>query len=131
MDAINSAAAQGDLDRKNELQAHLWLDGPLSPPGRVGGETRQLFLSMNGAALRAPNPAYEEPSAWEHLEAIHAPTLVMWGDLDLPSLQERCKLLAKRIPAAQSFVLSGTAHLPALEEPLEFNSALERYLETF
>lgn len=130
MDAISAAGARGDLDTKTELQAHLWLDGPLSPPGRVGGETRRLFLSMNGTALRAAHPgaASEEPSAWERLEAIQAPTLVMWGDLDLPHLQERCKLLAQRIPAAQSIVLPGTAHLTALENPQQFNAALWQYL---
>lgn len=129
--AISAAAERGDLGGKNELQARLWLDGPLSPPGRVGGTIRQLFLSMNGTALRAvpPGVASEEPSAWDQLEAIKTPTLVMWGDLDLPHLQERSKLLAQRIPAAQSIVLSGTAHLPALEDPQQFNAALARYLE--
>lgn len=134
MDAINTATTQGDLDKRNELQAHAWLDGPLSPPGRVGGETRELFLSMNSTALRANFPGTaveEEPSAWESLEAIRTPTLVIWGDLDMPYLQERCKLLARRIPGAQSLVLAGTAHLPALEAPLEFNSVLGRYLEGF
>jgi pimeloyl-ACP methyl ester carboxylesterase len=133
MDAISAAAAQGDLDAKNELQARLWLDGPLSPPERVGGEIRRLFLSMNGSALRAADPglASEEPSAWEQLEAVKAPTLVMWGDLDLPHLQERCKLVAQRIPGAQSCVLQGTAHLPALEAPREFNSVLGHFLKDF
>jgi len=128
VDAISTATAQGDLDKKNELQAHAWLDGPLSPPGRVGGEARELFLSMNGTALRATNPGVateEEPSAWENLEAIRTPTLVMWGDLDMPYLQERCELLAQRIPGAQSLVLAGTAHLPALEAPQGFNSVVE------
>lgn len=132
MDAISAAAAQGDLDAKIELQARLWLDGPLSPPERVGGEVRRLFLSMNGTALRAanPGPASEEPSAWEKLEAIKAPTLVMWGDLDLPHLQERCELVAQRVPGAQSFVLQGAAHLSPLEAPQAFNLALGRYFES-
>lgn len=130
MDAISAAAARGDLDTKNELQARLWLDGPLSPPDRVRGEARRLFLSMNGTALRAASPgvASEEPSAWECLEAIQAPTFVLWGDLDLPHLQERSGLLARRIPAAQGFALAGTAHLPALEAPQQFNPVLGRYL---
>ncbi len=128
--AISTAARQGDLDTKNELQARLWLDGPLSPPGRVGGTIRQLFLSMNGKALRAapPGVASEEPGAWDRVETIQVPTLVMWGDLDLPHLQERCKLLAQRIPTAQSVLLPDTAHLPALEAPRQFNAALARYL---
>lgn len=131
MDAINNAAALGELDTKNDLQARLWLDGPLSPPGRVGGEARQLFLTMNGSALRADNPgvASDEPPAWERVQAIQAPTLVLWGDLDVPYLLDRCQLLAKHIPAAESCVLSGTAHLPPLEAPAQFNAVLERFLE--
>ena len=131
MDAISAAEALGDLDAKNELRARLWLDGPLSTAGRVGGDARQLFLSMNGKALRAAHPgaATEESSAWERVEAIRAPTLVLWGDLDLPLLQERCSVLAQRIPGAESFVLRGTAHLPALEAPQQFNSMLRRYLD--
>lgn len=131
MDAIGDAAARDDLDAKNELQARLWLDGPLGPPERVGGEARQLFLAMNGTALRADSPgvASEEPPAWDCVEAIQAPTLVLWGDLDVPYLQKRCKLLAQRIPAAQSFVISGTAHLPVLEAPEQFNAVLGRFLD--
>jgi pimeloyl-ACP methyl ester carboxylesterase len=131
MDAISAAAARGDLDAKNELQARLWLDGPLSPPNRVSGEARRLFLSMNGSALRAASPgaASEEPSAWERMEAIQAPALVLWGDLDLPHLQERSELLARRMPAAQGLVIPGTAHLPPLEAPRQFNPVLARYLQ--
>ncbi|MDP9902362.1 alpha/beta fold hydrolase [Variovorax ginsengisoli] len=131
MDAIGVAAARGDLDTKNELQAQLWLDGPLSPPCRVQGEARRLFLAMNGTALRAESPgvASEEPSAWDRLEAVKPPTLVMWGDLDLPHLQQRSELLAQRIPKAQSVVLPGTAHLPALESPQQFQRALGPFLE--
>lgn len=130
MDTIHATASRGDLDAKNELQAQLWLDGPLSPPGRVGGEARSLFLSMNGTALRAPHPgvAVEEPSAWGRLESIQTPTAVLWGDLDLPHLQDRCRLLAQRIPAAQGTVLPGVAHLPSLEAPQQFNAALARCL---
>ena len=131
VDAISLAAARGDLDMKNGLQAQLWLDGPLSPLGRVDGEARRLFLAMNSAALRAESPgvACEEPPAWDLLEAVKPRTLVMWGDLDLPHLQQRSRLLAQRIPGAQSVVLPGTAHLPALESPQQFNKAMEPFLE--
>lgn len=131
MDAIGLAGARGDLDTKNELQAQLWLDGPLSPPGRVEGEARRLFLAMNGTALRAESPgvASEEPSAWDRLEEVKPQTLVMWGNLDLPHLQQRSQLLAQRVPGAQSVVLPGTAHLPALESPQQFHRALGPFLE--
>jgi len=34
----------------------MWLDGPSAAEGRVGGPARELFLDMNGRALRAPDP---------------------------------------------------------------------------
>lgn len=130
--AISVASDRGDLSMQNALQAHLWLDGPLSPQGRVGGKARELFLRMNGTALRAPSPgkALDAPSAWAQLESIKVPALVLWGDLDLPQLQERCELLAQRLPRARRVVLSGTAHLPPLEAPGRFNAALANYLAT-
>lgn len=129
-EAIDAADEAGQVDLANELEAQLWLDGPSSPAGRVGGAVRDLFLSMNGIALRAddPGPVQDEPPAWERLEQLNVPTLVLWGDLDLPHLQGRCQQLLQRIPGAEGGVLPGTAHLPGLEAPGPFNDALARFL---
>jgi pimeloyl-ACP methyl ester carboxylesterase len=35
--AAEDAETTGDLDELNRLEAHLWLDGPTAPEGRVGG----------------------------------------------------------------------------------------------
>jgi pimeloyl-ACP methyl ester carboxylesterase len=129
-DAIDAADAAGDIDRVNELEAHLWLDGPLSAPGRVAGEDRALFMAMNGAALRAadPGPALEPASAWQRLESVQAPTMLLWGDRDLPHLQQRCEQMAHRIAHARRVVLTDTAHLPPLEAPQRFNAELAAFL---
>ena len=50
---IEVARNAGDLDTVNRLEAHLWLDGPATQEGRVGGTARSLFLDMNNRALRA------------------------------------------------------------------------------
>jgi pimeloyl-ACP methyl ester carboxylesterase len=128
--AIAAADAVGDLDAVNEQEAQLWLDGPASPAGRVGGAARALFLAMNGIALRAgdPGPVLEAAPAWDRLEQIEAPTLLLWGDLDLPHLQARSGLLVQRIRGARGQVLPGVAHLPSLEAPQAFNAALREFL---
>jgi pimeloyl-ACP methyl ester carboxylesterase len=64
------------------------------------------------------------------VEQLRVPTLVLWGDLDLPHLQLRCQTLVQRIPGAQRVVLEGTAHLPGLEAPARFNTALAAWLAT-
>ena len=51
--AIMAADEAGDLDAVNRHEAHLWLDGPSSPEGRVGGDARELALDMNAIALRS------------------------------------------------------------------------------
>jgi pimeloyl-ACP methyl ester carboxylesterase len=118
-DAIDAADNAGDIDRVNALEAHAWLDGPLAPEGRVGGELRRLFLSMNAIALgAAPMPSLIEPApSYERLREIAVPTLVICGDLDFPHLQARCRQIADRVPRAEGHVVPDTAHLPTLERP--------------
>jgi pimeloyl-ACP methyl ester carboxylesterase len=62
------------------------------------------------------------------LSKIAAPTLLIWGDLDFPHLQERCALLGKRIKGAKTELMPGTAHLPNLEQPKKFNALLDAFL---
>ena len=50
---LDQAFAEGDLDEVNRLEAWLWLDGPGSAEGRVGGHARELALAMNAEVLAA------------------------------------------------------------------------------
>jgi pimeloyl-ACP methyl ester carboxylesterase len=115
--AIDSAGAKADLVEVNRLETWLWLDGAGAPERRVDGAPRELFLDMNGQALRAQEPgAQTDPeSAWGRLEEIGVPVLVMVGELDLNPLQEISRVLAERIPGAQYRKLAHVAHLPHLE----------------
>lgn len=125
--AIETAEAAGQLDELNRLEARLWLDGPGQPEGRVGGAARALFLDMNGIALRSPTAgeALPAPPAWPRLEQLSAPVRLVWGDLDLPHLVDRCQQMAARIPGARTWPLTGVAHLPSLEAPAAFNAVLQ------
>ena len=131
-DAYDAAEQRGDRDALNELEAQVWLDGPEQPTGRVTGALRELFLGMNAIALAAPSPgaAIEPTSAWERIEQIGAPTLIACGRFDFASLVERMHALARRIPAAELFMIEGSAHLPSLEQPDLFNARVARFLES-
>jgi pimeloyl-ACP methyl ester carboxylesterase len=115
--AIDAAEDAGDLEEVNRLEAHLWLDGPAGPEGRVGGEARSLFLDMNWRSLVAEDPGPEEPlsPAWERLREIEVPALVVIGELDLPHIQARSATVSARLPRGRLLVLRGVAHLPTLE----------------
>lgn len=127
---VEAAEAAADIDAINALEAHAWLDGPLAREGRVGGAVRDLFLAMNEIALRAEvrGEALPPPPAYDRVEDIRVPTLVVWGDLDFPDLARRCEGLARRIPGAQALLLRDAAHLPNLEHPDAFNRALLAFL---
>lgn len=130
VEEMDAAEEAGDLDRLNTLEAHAWLDGPAEAAGRVSGPVRELFLDMNGLALRAGPTGDERQAApaWPRLETLRTPTLVVYGDLDFPHLQERCAHIARAVPEARSVILPGTAHLPNLEQPERFNAVLNEFL---
>ena len=101
MAAYEAAEEGDDLDELNRIEAHAWLDGWAAPEGRVTGPARDLFLDMNGIALRAVDPGDEHPlpSAWDRLGEIAVPTLVLCGDLDVVCLPTS-RHLAAEIPGA-------------------------------
>jgi pimeloyl-ACP methyl ester carboxylesterase len=73
---LDAALAAGNLDEVNRLETWLWLDGPSSPEGRVGGKARTLALAMNAIILR--NGAREDEGgsgvdAWHRLDEIQVP----------------------------------------------------------
>lgn len=131
-DALDAAEEAGDLDRVNAIEAHLWLDGPLSAEGRVSGPVRDLFLDMNGVALRKPEIPKEEtpPDAYGRLAALTMPVLLISGDLDFDYVRARHAHLGQTLPDVRSVEMPGTAHLPNLEQPAAFNDHLLGFLES-
>jgi pimeloyl-ACP methyl ester carboxylesterase len=130
IDRLEAAECDGDLELTNALEAHLWLDGPLETAGRVAGPARDLFLDMNGIALRAEVKGEEQapPPAVDRLAEIGVPTLLIWGDLDFPFLQARSRRLTQQIHGAQGRAMAGVAHLPSLERPAEVAALVGDYL---
>lgn len=128
--ALDAADEAGDLDQVNRLEAHIWLDGPDAPEGRVGGMARALFLDMNGVALASPDPGpeIEPPPAWGRLEEVAVPTLVAVGELDLPHVIDRATLVAEQIPGARLVGLPRVAHVPMLEGSPELVEAIRDFL---
>ena len=60
---------------------------------------------------------------------IKVPTLVIVGDLDRPETVASASLLEERLPNAQKFVMPGTAHLPNMERPEDFNRIVLGFLD--
>ncbi|SDG47683.1 alpha/beta fold hydrolase [Pelagibacterium luteolum] len=129
MEAVEDA---GDADAINAVDAHAWLDGPLSDSGRVGDPVRALFKAMNGNILRKPKLTREEPAEAAHDEVgtIDTPALLVAGDLDFPHIVNRHDDLSEEMENAFAVVIEGTAHLPNMERPDLFNPLLVEFLAT-
>jgi pimeloyl-ACP methyl ester carboxylesterase len=124
------AEASGDLDRANAIKARLILDGALAAEGRVEGTARDLFLAMNGIALRAApfGSEVDIPPLFHRLAEVAVPTLVIWGDLDFPHVQERSRHVAATVPDAEGREMTGVAHLPSLERPAEVTALIADFI---
>jgi pimeloyl-ACP methyl ester carboxylesterase len=126
-----AAEDAGDLDQVNAIKARLWLDGPLAREGRVTGHARQLFLYMNAIALQSPAVGrnLDDVPAYNRLGEIGVPTLVIFGSLDFPHIQDRCRHMASEMPNASFYELVGAAHVPSLEQPAAITKPLISFVE--
>ena len=122
---LDKAYAARDADEINRLETWLWLDGPGQPEGRVGGAARELALEMNAVIIGNGVPEAEGAAgvdAWHRLAEIKVPVTVACGDLDVPFIVDRCRLLADRLPAARHFVLAGWRTSPTWSRPARWRS---------
>lgn len=116
-----------------EKVTDLWLRDPLMAPAmenpRLAPRLRLLSLE-NGQAWLA-NPVLQKsprPPAAERLKEIHAPTLLVLGDRDVPSIKATMEKLEKDVPGARKVVVPGAGHMVNMEKPEEFDRALLAFL---
>lgn len=133
-DELVAAYKAGDLEQVSELEVQIWVDGPQRSPDEVNPAIRDLVREMNLIALRTEQSGLgseQEPAspAVGRLGEIGAPTLVIVGDLDQPPVVQTGDVMWQHIPGAQRVVMAGTAHLPNMERPEEFNRHVLGFLE--
>ncbi|CAN5863696.1 alpha/beta hydrolase [soil metagenome] len=134
LDALEAVFQAGDFEQLSELEVQMWVDGPMRTSHQVDAALRDRVRAMNVVALK--NEALElgqpqplDPPAAQRLSEISAPTLVMIGDLDRPVMRSAADFMAQRIPNAHKLVISGTAHLPNMEQPDLFNKLVLDFLQ--
>jgi len=135
-DELVAADEAGDLKLVSELEVRIWVDGPGRSPEEVEAPVRDLVREMNLIALQ--NEATElgeewepEPPAADRLPDIQASTRLIIGDEDQPRVFAAADLLEKVLPNVRKVIMHGTAHLPNVERPEEFNRIVLDFLEDF
>jgi 3-oxoadipate enol-lactonase len=131
---IEAASEKGDLERVNELEIQIFVDGKGRTPNQVNPALRQKVYDMNMIALRnekllgkdVPSPT---PAA-KRISELNLPVLIVIGDLDEDYIARAADFMMANIPGATKIVMSGTAHLPNMEFPKEFNAHVQEFLDT-
>jgi pimeloyl-ACP methyl ester carboxylesterase len=89
----------------------------------------QMIRSYSGWHLvDKPTLSIEDPNAWDNLENVKAPALIICGELDLPDFKEISDAAAFRIPGAKKVILANTGHISNMENPGAFNKELQIFL---
>lgn len=129
------ALEKGDLDAAVDLALRVWVDGPGRRPEDVDPVLRARVAEMQRRAYELQLPvagtADEEllvPDVAARLGEIAVPTLVLTGEEDLPDIHAIAARLTTEIPGAGSASIAGTAHVPSLERPREFDALVLPFL---
>lgn len=129
---IERAEEAGDIERINELELQVWVDGPRRAPHEVDARLRERVREMNLIALSASEGMGREqplePPAVGRLHELEVPALIITGDLDTPATIAAARVLAREIKGAREVVIEGAAHLPNMERPAEFNRHVLSFL---
>lgn len=130
------ATQRGDVERASELQLRIWVDGPKREPAQVDAGVRTRAEAMNrifvrngtwGIADMQPLDPLVPPAAGR-LGEVRARTLIVTGALDDDEILRAAGLLAGGIAGARRVDIPDSAHVPSLERPKAFNTALLAFL---
>ncbi len=91
--------------------------------------TMMLTTDPQGAAAalrgRAERPSYEPV-----LQSLDVPALIVVGDEDAYTTRADADLMQRLVKRSELVWMEGAGHMPNLEREVEFNAALQRFLES-
>ena len=129
-----AAFEAGDLDAAVEASLRTWVDGPRRRPEDVDPQVRARVGEMQRRAYELVVAVEEDEEELlvddlaQKLGEIQVPTLVLVGEEDQPDMQAIAERLSREIPGARRATIPGTAHVPSLERPREFDELVLPFL---
>jgi pimeloyl-ACP methyl ester carboxylesterase len=127
--AEQAALERGDTEAAVEAVVDAWTlpDAPQALRERVGAMQRRTFELQEEDEMppEAPDPAEEDPAA---LARLDVPALILVGEHDKRDYLDGAEVLARTLPRARHFVISGAGHLAPLETPEAFRELVLDFL---
>jgi pimeloyl-ACP methyl ester carboxylesterase len=132
-----AALERGDLDEAVEINLRMWVDGPSRSREDVDPDLRRRVAEMQRRAFEIWREAGGEegeheplaPDWGDRLGEVEVPTLVIVGELDRPEMLEIADRLEAEIPNVRRETIPGTAHVPSMERPQEFDRLVLDFLQ--
>jgi 3-oxoadipate enol-lactonase len=133
--AEDAAIDAGDLDAASEINVRFWVDGAGRTPDQVEAHVRSEVHEMQRRALElqveAGEAAEEMPLAedlGDRLSEVAVPTLVLVGEHDAADMHAIADRITATVQDARREQIAGTAHLPSMERPAEFDRLVLGFL---
>ena len=92
-------------------------------------QVRDTMARIDPEAFRIGAEAVWLADQRERVAAIRVPALILVGDQDTVTPPELSAELADAIPGAELVVLAGAGHLSNIERPVDFNTAVQVFIE--
>jgi 3-oxoadipate enol-lactonase len=89
----------------------------------MSDNVQEIFTDASASHATGP-----EPPAVGRLGSITAPTLVLYGDHDEPTMDYICRNIVRGIPGSRFVPVPGADHLINLSRPKEFDASLKELL---
>jgi 3-oxoadipate enol-lactonase len=128
MAPVRKAIEEGDLERAQDLRVRtMW--ALLGTDDERGARILQIALDNRDEIVQDESGEVEvEPPAFDRLEEIRPPTLVLPADHDPPWTPRVSRMLADRIPNARLVQIPDVDHVVNMRKPAEFNAAVLAFL---
>ena len=98
------------------------------PDPELVAERRACFLATGRSVLIHACTALAELDMREQVTSLHLPALILAGSDDAATPPAMAEELAGLLPGAQFQLLSGLAHVPQLQDPDRFMTAIAGFL---
>ncbi len=131
---VAAAEKAGDLDLVAELETQIWFDGGRDT-NTVDQDMRRLAYDMNRLALsldetssgeRLPN---REGGSVGRLKELTIPIMAIIGAYDIPYMHAAFDFMVKAQPDLQAVTIGDAAHLPNMDQPLEFRRVVSEFIQ--
>ncbi len=131
-DQSDQAKKNGDFDLAAEIETQIWVDGYKRKPEQVDpvyrGRAKKLVRETVAIPIGEGVGDIVRPPAAGRLGEIKVPTLYIIGEHDMPFMFPIADAIEKGIPDLTRVDMKGTAHVPNLEKPNEFNGIVLDFL---